>query len=77
MPSTRIHHSPDLTLRPRAAATSANTTTAPGYPDDIIPIHIWKQFQSAILQALTPFKEPRERVLRAILDMETKLGVSI
>ncbi len=77
MPSTQIHHSPDLTLRPRPAAPPANTTATSGNPDEIIPILIWKQFQSAILQALTPFKEPRERVLRAILDMETKLGVSI
>ncbi len=65
MPSTRLQHPPDLTLRPRP---SANTTIAPGNPDemDAIPIH--------------PPPSPFSLQIRAILDMESmesKLGVRI
>ncbi len=76
MSSTRIHHSPDLTLRPRANEAPAKAKTAPGEPDPI-PYDVWMQFHAVIVQALIPYKEPLQKVTQAVNELGKRLGIVI
>ena len=78
MPSTRLHHSPDLALRPQPeSATKTNATTASKGQHEPIPYDVWMQFHAVIANALIPYKEPMEKVKNTVLELEKKLGIVI
>ncbi len=84
MPSTYLDPTTGVLLRHKPEPTAGTTNPSksppnhPGTsPDGSIPVQIWDLFRGALLDALAPFKEPRERVVKAIAEMEAKLGVKI
>ncbi len=77
MPSTLTHHSPRLSLRPRAAQASVNTTTAPNGQPATISYDLWMEFHATVVQALIPYKEPLEKVVQAVNQLQNRLGIVI
>ncbi len=78
MPSTFKNPTKNLRLRIKPASESRPAGGVPAKnPDGSVPRELWTLFQSTLLRALTPFKEPRERVAQAILDLEANLGFTL
>ncbi len=80
MPSTYLDPTTNYRLRaePAPAAGAKIPSGHPGTnPDGSIPVQIWDLFRGALLDALAPYKEPRERVVKAIAEMEAKLQMKI
>ncbi|MEZ5355293.1 MAG: hypothetical protein R2762_21880 [Bryobacteraceae bacterium] len=67
----------ELTANYRRRAQSAGTQIKPADPKSGISYELWNQFQAAVTDALIPYKEPREKVIQAVIELQDKLGFAI
>ncbi len=77
MPSTLTHHSPALRLRPHAQHAPGKTATAPNGQPATISYDLWMESHATVVQALIPYKEPLEKVVQAVNELQNRLGIVI